>query len=147
LPLVDAKAEPAKEKRTRRKPGTALPEDIAPSPDNVRWAIGRAAEHKIVWDIAYVQLLTDQFVTRARSEDRRVSNWIQAWQNWILIAIEREVKFRQNKPANPQGAPAFRPRDTGAQPAGYGGDGWREGIPEDERQQLANAARKGGVRL
>lgn len=146
-PLVEPKPTQTTEKRSRKKQGTALPEDLAPSPDNVRWAIGRAAEFGIEWDIAYVGLLTDQFKTRAQSEERRATRWIQAWQNWILIAIEREVKFRKNKPVQAQGSPAYRARETGSQSAGFGGDGWLEGIPEAERQQLATAAKKGNVRL
>lgn len=81
---------PEPEKRPRRKPATALPENF-PGETERESAAAAAKLAGVTLDIGRE---AERFRNHAASIDRRLSSWPAGFRNWIATAIERAPKAR-----------------------------------------------------
>lgn len=68
----------------RRGASSAAPPSLPLTPGMLRWAADNGAT-----DEAWLQAQTEEFLTWARSVDKRFVDWEQAWRNSLLRAIGR----------------------------------------------------------
>lgn len=81
---------PEPEKRPRRKPATALPENF-PGETERESAAAAAKLAGVTLDIGRE---AERFRNHAEANDRRLSSWPAGFRNWIATAIERAPKAR-----------------------------------------------------
>ncbi len=76
------RSEQAREKKSRRKPQTAVPEDWKSLDAARAYAKSQGLTDR------EIDREADRFVNHAKQSDRRCSDWLAAWRNWILKALE-----------------------------------------------------------
>lgn len=99
----DSPLPPKGEKKARRKPETALPDDF-PDLKALQDAKARVIEAGAA---VKIRNEAERFRNHAAQTDRKARDWSAAWRNWILNAIERApaLGLVQTKPAGDEHDP------------------------------------------
>lgn len=87
----ELEAPPAgKPKRSRAKPKSFIPDDFALTDKMRRTALELGMPAKVI-DFQF-----QRFCNNARTNDRMVANWVQAWRGWVLVYLDPEGKFNNS---------------------------------------------------